>query len=154
MPVRVGVRATQPLPADRAETGAVGAAQELDRERQTERIVSPQSQCELVAIDVRASELLVVGAGLVDLAGVDLDRDIRLCEAAHARPRDVRREPHPDRETAGGAREVEARGYGAVGHDVSLAPQLELPGIGLDVEAAPLARAKRKTGKIETVKSR
>jgi hypothetical protein len=66
----------------------------------------------------------------------------------------VRCEPHPDRETAGRAREVEARGYGAVGHDVSLARQLELPGIGLDVEAAPLARAKRKTGKIETVKSR
>ena len=45
-------------------------------------------------------------------------------------------------------------GTAAVGHDVSLARQLELPGIGLDVEAAPLARAKRKTGKIETVKSR
>ena len=66
----------------------------------------------------------------------------------------MRREAHPDREPAGRAGEVEARGDGSAGHDVSLARQLELPGIGLDVEATPLARAKRKTGKIDTVISR
>ena len=38
--------------------------------------------------------------------------------------------------------------------DVSFAAELELPGIDLDLESPPLARAKRKTGKIETVISR
>ena len=85
------------------------------RKREGQRVVGPCAEVELVVIDVGAAQLLVLGPRLIDLAGVDLDRDVGVLEAAHARPRDVGGEPHADRVARRGPREVEAGRHGVAG---------------------------------------
>src|SRR5687768_1500787 len=69
--VRPRLGALEALPADRAEALAVGAAEDLDRHREDQRVVGPAPDIEQAVGDVGACQLLVVGARLVDLAGVD-----------------------------------------------------------------------------------
>ena len=60
------------LPADRAQAAAVLAADDLRGSGERERVARPGAQVELVLRDVGRAQVLVA-AGLVDLARVDLD---------------------------------------------------------------------------------
>ncbi len=113
--------------------------------------MGPRAEIELVLLDVGAAQLLVLGPGLIDLAGVDLDRDVGVLEAAHARPRDVGGEPHPDRVARRGPRQVEAGVHGVARGRVALAAELELPRVGRQIEAAALAGPQGETRQIDAV---
>ncbi len=86
MPVGLGIGVVEGLAADRAEAGAVGPAERLGGQRQDDRVVRPALEVELALVDVGAAQLLVARAGLVHLAGVYLQRQPRVLEAAHAGP--------------------------------------------------------------------
>ena len=51
----------QVLAADRAETGAVGAAEDLVRQLERERVARPGGEVELVVLDVGRPQLFVLG---------------------------------------------------------------------------------------------
>src|SRR5437764_173040 len=88
--------------ARRAQTGALGPAQDLGGERQDQRVVGPGAQVELAAgRDVRAVQLLAA-AGLVHLAGVDRELRGGVLQAAHARPGGPRGEAQAQRPAAAG----------------------------------------------------
>src|SRR6478609_595433 len=55
----------EPHAAAGAQAGAVGAAQDLAREREDERVAHPAVDVELVVGQVLAAELVVVGVGAV-----------------------------------------------------------------------------------------
>jgi hypothetical protein len=95
MPVRLGVGVVQRLAADRAEPGAIGAADGLGWKRQDHRIVRPALHIELPFGDVGAAKLLVPGCRLVHLAGVDLEREASLLQAANARAHHLGLEAQP-----------------------------------------------------------
>ena len=83
----------QVLAADRAETGAVGAAQDLVGERERYLVPRPRAGVELPVGDVLAAQLLVgAGVGRVVFLCVDLDREARRSEAPHTRPFEPGRE--------------------------------------------------------------
>ena len=109
---------------------AIGAAQELPRHRQRERVVRPCGDVELVAVDVRAAQpLLLRATRLVDLAGIDLDPHLRVAEAAHARPVDGSREPQPQRVAGRSARDVDPRRHRAARDRVLLIAVVSSPGL-------------------------
>lgn len=150
--LRVGV--VQRDTAHRTQPGAVRPAKKLDREGQGERVVRPVAELELVALDIGAAKLLVARGRLVHLAGVDLHGDVRVPEAPHARARDMRGEAHPNDVSSRRAGEVDADRDRLARDGVALAAELELSRIGLDVEPAALAGAKRETRQIDAVISR
>src|SRR5690349_7173889 len=87
--------------ADRAQAGAVVAADDLTRQRQREGVARPRAKVEIAALQVGRGEL-VAAAGLVDLARIDLDVRWRRLEAALARPGEIDREGEPHRVAAAG----------------------------------------------------
>ena len=138
-------------PADRTQAPAIRTAQELEGKRESEGIVRPGAQIQLIAVDVRAAQLLVLRCGLLHLARVDLDRHVGVGQAAHARPGDVSDEPQSNGVARRGARDVQARGDGIAGDHVPLSAQLELARVGVDLETFPLTRAERETSQIDAV---
>ena len=134
-----GVGVVEGLAADGAEAGAVGAAEEAGGEGEQGRVVGPAADVELVVGDVGAAQLLVLGRGLVDLAGLDLEVERARLEAAHAGALEVDRELEAEGEAAAGPGDLEPHGRrGGVG-EVGLAAQLE--GLELDRELDSLALA-------------
>src|SRR5262249_14977369 len=87
--------------ARRAEARAVVAAEDLERQRQHQRVLAPAVRVEDVAVQVRRGHL-VLGArlGLVRLvlAALAVDPDAGLLQAALARPEDRRLEVQVEEE--------------------------------------------------------
>ena len=103
----------------------------------------PPSELELVVGDVGADQLLVGRTRLIDLASVDLHRNIGFGEAAHARTINVRHKAHPDGVARRRAREVEPRIDRVAADRVPLAGEVELSGVDLQIEPPPLPGTKR-----------
>ena len=136
--VLVGV-VVEALAADRAEAGAVGAAEDPGGEGEDGGVVGPAADVELVVGDVGAAQFRVVGPGLVDLARLDLEVERRRLEAAHARSLEVDREVEPEGEAVAGAGDLEPHGRRPGLGLVGLAGQLE--GLQRDRHFQPLALA-------------
>ena len=138
------------LAADRAQPGAVLAADDLGGQRERERVVRPRRHVEVVAVDVRRVELIAVRAGLVDLAGVDDDLGRRAGQAAHARARDVGAEAQPQRPPAvRHPRDVEGQ-PDALGLDrVALTAEQEAVERDVEREAPALPRGEPQPSEIE-----
>src|SRR5262249_22092976 len=117
--------------------GAVGAAEELVGEGEEDGVVGPAAEVELVLADVGAAQLLVLGPGLVDLAGVDLDVELGRLQAAHAGPLQVDREAQAEGVAVAVAGGVEADGRALRVGDVGLAAELE--GVEADRQVKPFA---------------
>lgn len=90
--------------ADRAETRAVGPAEDRVGKTEGDLVARPGTDVELAVGDVLAAELLVApGVGRLVLLRVDLHLDLRGREAAHARPLEPRGEGQPEDVAARGA---------------------------------------------------
>ena len=76
----------QVLPALWAEAGAVGAAEDLVREREGDGVPGPGREVEAVVDEIRRAELVVVRGGGLVLARVDRDVERGVAETAVARP--------------------------------------------------------------------
>jgi hypothetical protein len=131
----------QVLAAHRAETGAVGPAEDLVRELERDGIPRPDRELEPIVDDVGALQLLVgvVVAGVV-LATVDDDVDDGVLETTHARAVQASGETETEHVSPGGTidRELGARlrGHG----QVALTAQLERLELDLDLFALLLTR--------------
>jgi len=135
-----------------AQALALGTAQELGGHRERKRVVSPGGEVELLSVDVRAPQPLLLGAtGLIDLARVDLDPHLGAVETAHAGPGDGRLEPQPQGVTAGRPGDVDARRNGPTDDAVALVGVGELPRVDVGLDPAALAGATDEPGKIEDV---
>src|SRR5213592_2914510 len=97
------------LAADRAKAQALVLADDLRWEREGQRVAGPGANVELVAVDVRRTELVAV-ARMVDLTGIDLERAVGAIEATHTRPAKVDRVPQPKCVARGHPRNVEPDG--------------------------------------------
>lgn len=87
----------QILPAHRAETGAVGTAQDLIREGEGNLVARPRADVELTVRDVLAAQLVVrAGIGRLVLLRRDLDEQARVGQAPHAGALDPGREREPE----------------------------------------------------------
>jgi hypothetical protein len=60
------------------------SAEDLPWQRQRHCIVRPVTDVELVLVDVGTAKLIVACTGLLDLAGIDLEPDFGVIEAAMA----------------------------------------------------------------------
>ncbi len=140
----VGVRLhVQVLAADRAEAGAVGRVQDLLGQLERDRVARPGGQLELVVVDdVLAAELVGrARVGGVVLAGVDVDVDDRIGEAAHARAVQPHVEREPEVEPGRRLRDRQ-RGLDLVRHrQVALAAELERLELDRDRVALLVPRA-------------
>src|SRR5207245_5439304 len=76
----------QILAADGAEPGAVGAAQDLVRQRERDRVAGPRREVERLVADVGRAQLLVPGLRRVVLAPLDRELEHRIREAAEPTP--------------------------------------------------------------------
>jgi hypothetical protein len=112
----------QVAPADRAETGALGPAQDLLREREDERVARPCRQVEHVVREVRRPQLLrIAGTRRLVLPSLDRHVECSVCETPHAGPMEPYREVQP--EDRAGAR----TGYGKLRLDVVRNGKVTLP---------------------------
>src|SRR5215207_144293 len=136
--VRVVGRAVQVLAADRAQARAVLAADDLNRQRERQRVAGPGAHVEMPLVEVGRAQL-IPAAGLVDLAGVHVHALVGRLEAADARPLEAGGKTQPERVAADGVRDVEPRLHGAALHLVALAAEVERVDGLIEVEAAPLA---------------
>ena len=139
MLVGLGIGVVERLSADRAETGAVGPAERLGGQREDDGVVGPALEVELSFVDVGAAQLLVVRAGLVDLADVDLQRQPGVLEAAHTGPVELGSEAQPEGVTGAGPGDVEPRAGEASLGLVGLAAEGHLLEIDIQVETPRLA---------------
>jgi hypothetical protein len=137
----VRVRLVVQVPAaNRAEAGAVGAAEDLVRERERGRVARPAREVEAVVDGVLRRELLgVAGARRLVLARRDRQVEHRVVEAAIARP--VEPDPEPELEESAGARAADRKlGRHLLGDgQVALAAELERLELELDLVAVFLA---------------
>ena len=147
MRLRIGV--VQRLPADRAEPGAIGAAEKLVGQRQDECVVRPPVQVEIAVGDVRAAELLVAGGGLVDLASVHLDLVGCVLEAANAGAGELHAESQPKGVAGGRLGDVQSRLAAPTTGCVDLTAELDRVEINLEIEGARLSRGQRETLEID-----
>ena len=89
------------LPADRAQAGTVGAAEDLVGEAQPDQVARPRVEVEVALDDVLGAQLVVrAGVRRLVLAGLDVDampRRLRgtACTAPPPSPRSARRKTSP-----------------------------------------------------------
>jgi hypothetical protein len=139
--------------ADRAQPGAVGPAEQLDGQREGQRVARPGAQVEHLVGDVGAAQLLDV-AGLVDLAAVDRHRGAGVLQAAHAGPVQRRVEAQPQRvAVVRRARDVEDRLDDLGRDDVRLTAELQRVQADLELEPASLAGGQPQAAEIEAVRA-
>jgi tRNA (cmo5U34)-methyltransferase len=100
-------------------------------------------------IDVRAAKLLVAGSRLIDLAGIDLDPDRRMLEAALAGALEGTVEAHPDRVTTPGAGNIDPRLYEPRTESVGLAGELQWRRFHRHRKARCLSERQRKAREID-----
>jgi len=148
------VRVVQGDAAHRAQPAAVGAAQELQGERQGERVVCPPADLELVPVDIRAAQLLILSFRLIHLASVDFDGHVGIFETPHAWPRDMGDETHANGVSSGRSGHVQAGRDGSARDDVALPSELQLAGVDLEIEAGALTRPERESSQVDAVISR
>jgi tRNA (cmo5U34)-methyltransferase len=149
MAVCLGVCVIERLTADRAEPGTVVAAEGLRWKREHEGVVSPVPDVQIAVGDIRAAQLLVRRAALVDLTRVDLQIGGRVLEAANTGSGQLSGEAEPQREARAGPGDVETRFATTARRRVLLPPQLDRIEIYLEIERAGLSRRQRQTLEID-----
>ena len=154
MVVILGIDVVERGPADWAQPPAVGSAQELEGKRECECVAHPGADVELLALDVGAVELLVLARRLVNLAGVDLHRDVGVREAAHAWTGHLSGGSHPDRVSGPRPGQIQARRHNIARDAVALARELQAARIHVQVETPPIARMQGETRQVDAVISR
>ena len=105
--------------------------------------MGPAAEVELVVDHVGAAQLLVLGVGLVHLAGVYLGLDAGVLKAAHARALDPEREAEPEGVAVAGPRDVESRLQLFAWKHIGLPAQLERVETDWWVQARALAVGER-----------
>jgi DNA-binding transcriptional LysR family regulator len=138
------------LAAHGAEAGAVGPAEDLLRQLEGNRISCPGAEIETVVDDVVRPPLVPgAGIGIVKLTGNDREVDFCMAQAAHARPREMRREAYAKRHAPRNLRDLDLgrnrmrnRLVALPAEDVRV--ELDLEGLTPD-----LAGAKAKPGEIK-----
>lgn len=140
---------------DRAQPGAILAAEKHHGERQSESVTSPGSEIELLALEVRRGELLSA-TRLRDLTGVDVERGLSIGQTAHAGSGESSRKAQPERiAVPGGPGHIEHDRHQARRHRITLATQRErfdghgqlkppaLPGSQMQARELKSVRARR-----------
>ena len=135
--------AVEIAPADVAEPRAIGAAEDLFRKLERDRVSRPLRELEPIVYDVRARELLVPGilAGVI-LAPVDDYLGDSVLETAHARPVESRPKAEPEDVAAGRTTDRELGRDLSWNREIPLTAELERLELDLDLVAMLLARAK------------
>src|SRR5207247_4439408 len=106
----VGVRlVVQVLAAFGAEAGAVGPAEDLVREGERDGVARPGGDVELVVVEIRGRQLLVVGRGGLVLADRNRHLEHRVAQAAVAGAVQARREGEREDGPGRGAGDDELR---------------------------------------------
>src|SRR6185312_11936309 len=95
------------LAANGAETGAVGAAEDLVREREDQRVARPRRQIEAAVDEVRSGQLVGVGARGLVLAQAQRLLDDGVAEAANAGAVQSHREAQLEHPAGRGTRDRE-----------------------------------------------
>jgi len=135
--IRMLVRlVVQVLAADRAEARTVGAAEDLLRQRERDRIPRPRPDLELLVDDVLRAEALVrVPGGIVELADGDGNFQLRMTEAAHAGTGHANVEPKAEDRRPRGLGDLELRRHRVGARLVAL--PAEAKRLELDVDPLP-----------------
>src|SRR4029077_2076008 len=130
----------QVLAADRAEARAVGAAEDLLRQLEHDRVSGPRREVELLVGDVGAAQLVIVRLRRLVLARPDRYVEDSILEAAKTRP--VQANVKAELEDRAGRSPVDRQlRWDRVGHrQVALAPECERLDDDLDLVAKLLAR--------------
>src|SRR4051794_13775595 len=145
-------RVVEVLAADGAQSPALVRTHDLGRKFQYERVARPRLEVELVAVDVGRLELVVVRAGLIDLAHVDRYRPPGVLETAHARAAQLRVQAQADEPAvAGRAGNVELRGHVGGEHLVPLSAELEGADPDSEVQVPALSGTEPESPEIEDV---
>src|SRR3954469_10458192 len=145
-------RVVEVLAAYGAQSPALVRTHDLGRKFQYERVARPRVQVELVAVEVGRLELLVVGAGLIDLPHVNRYRPPRVLEAAHAGAAQPCVQAQTDEPAvAGGAGHVELRGHVGRQRLVALSTEFEGRDPDAEVEVPALSGAEPEPPEIEDV---
>ena len=142
---------TSPAEAAQAVLGAL----DLIRDGQRERVVDPLLEIELaLVVHVGGAQLVVAGgAGLVDLARIDLVARRSRPEAAHARAVHRRREAQPHRVPATGrTRDVQTHRELDGRHRVLLAREGEVLGVDVQLERPARPGVQAQAREIEGVR--
>src|SRR5581483_9274356 len=146
-PARVALRLlvrvrllVQVLPADAAEAGAVGPAEDLVRELERHRVARPLGDVEIRARDVLRRHLLVLRVLVLVLARPDRHLEHGVAHAPVARADEAGGEAEGEDRPGVRARDLE-RGRHPLGHrHVPLAAELERRQLDLELVAVLLAR--------------
>src|SRR5262249_22646879 len=142
----------QVLATGRAEAGAVGAAEDLVRQRERDRVTRPAGQVEAVVDEGRRPQLVrPVRIRRLVLARRDRQLEDRVAEAAVTRP--VQAGGEAELEDGAGARLGERElSRNRAGHrQVALAAKLERLQLQLDLVAVLLPRAELQLSQIEAL---
>lgn len=126
----------QVFPADRAQAGAVGAAENLLGNLERDRVPRPGSDLKLILGDVVRTQLVPRSRiRVVELARRDVCAKLGTTEAAHAGTDQARSEAQVDHRRASGLRELEIDADRCRAHLVALPAEQE----GLELDVQPLA---------------
>ena len=127
----------QVLDADRAEAGAVGAAENLVRQLQCQGVARPGREVEPVVLEVRRAQLLVtLGRRRLVLARRDRQVENGVLEAAEAGPVQANAEAELEDRPGGGPSDRQLRRHFLGHRQVVLAPEFE----PLELDLAPIAK--------------
>ena len=129
------------MPHTGTEACAVGAAEDLLRQRQGDRVARPAVDVELVVGEVRRPQLVAAfGIRRLVLARVDVEVDDGVRETAVARPVQPRVEMELEDRAGGRASDDELRRNGVRNGQIALAAVFEGAELELDLVAKLLAR--------------
>lgn len=134
--------AVEIAPADVAKPRTIGAAEDLLRKLERNRIPRPLRELEPVVDDVRARKLLVAGilAGVI-LAPVDRNLGDGVLETAHAWSVEACAEAEPEDVAAGGTTDRELSRHLGWDREIPLTAELERLELDLDLVAMLITRA-------------
>ena len=149
--IRVLVRLyVQILAAVRAEACAVGAAQDLLRQRERDRISRPRADLELLVDDVLRAEALVWMPGrIVELAGGDGELQLSMTEAAHAGTGHAHVEPKGEHRGSRGLGDLELGRHRGRAGLVPLPAEAKRLDLDVDYLPAELAGANAQPAQID-----
>ena len=147
MGLRIGI--VKRLPTDRAEAGAIRAAEWLLGQSQHDGVVRPAADVQLAVNDVGAAQLLVTAGGLVNLASIDPDLGGGRLQAANTWTGQLGHKAKAKRMAAAGARDVEASLAATPSRVIVLAAQLYRVERNLEIERAGLPGGQRQALQID-----
>lgn len=138
----------QVFPTHGAETGALGRAEDLLRQRESDRVAHPRADIEGVVRDVVGAKAVGrIRTAVVELAGRDVGVDLCMPETAHARPGEARAKAQVEDRRARRLRDRDRDRNGGGEDLVALAGEDER--LELDVERQVLRRAGSKPQAVE-----